>query len=544
MELFNSRYFRIPLSLIVFLAGGFILFWLDSYGAPGRDELYQAICVQRYQDAPLGLLSYWIGNLWCRMVGFSFLNLRLLTSLVVLLTISFGTFFLFKRSNNLWLSYGVFLLSCFLYRLGGFYIYNWDTGAYPFEVFSICILLSYLRHPSVLKSLLLGVGTALMTLGRMPNIIFLPLSIWIIWSSLKSKTYIKSEIYNIAVLICAWLATMALLTFIILGSPIEYINSLFSGNIVSGHSPFTDYHRLFGRFASLMLHLPTVWYIGTVSLLIIPILMRLKANGVRFLLFSCWLVLCILITYWTSKTYFSITYILGYDTPVGLGLLISIPLFSLFSPRRIAFRYLEIWSIAALLLTIVFGSDSFFIRMNVAFVLPVIFAVIWKLKNANYRSFLKVVVSSLLILSVGMYSVHTFCLLRLSNFDTRSETSPFQGLMVTSSENQAWIDIKKAINTLQSEKITYFLLGDHLFSEIIAGEDAGPYFHDFHNIILIPDNWEKFKKEKIKDVDAVVVHSPDFEDPLYKKAMDDLSSLGFVKEKHFGKAEILYRRKQ
>ena len=61
---------------LMVMAGIYLAFSGLRYIDPGQDELYQALCVRGYADAPLAMLTFRIGALWCEIFGDRLLALR------------------------------------------------------------------------------------------------------------------------------------------------------------------------------------------------------------------------------------------------------------------------------------------------------------------------------------------------------------------------------------------------------------------------------------------------------------------------------------
>ena len=47
--------------VLPYVALGDYVYWTD--------EAYQALSVRNYSDAPIGMLAFYIGNLWTRQIG-------------------------------------------------------------------------------------------------------------------------------------------------------------------------------------------------------------------------------------------------------------------------------------------------------------------------------------------------------------------------------------------------------------------------------------------------------------------------------------------
>lgn len=538
----KRNYIDVLILCLCVFSGCAIMFALENYGANSKDELFQSICVRRYEESPLGLLSFRIGNLWTSIFGFSLLNLRILTSILLLLAIAVSTFYSYKITRKLKLSGILFLLGCIFLRAGTFSIYNWDTGTYLFDAFAICLLLSIIDKPSLLNLIGLGVTAALMTLGRAPSAIFLPLSTLMVFLSCRKRLSQVETFKLCAVIVISWLAAMTILTALILGSPFNYTEAFFNHNVITGHSPFSEHRYLAKRFVDMTAALPNIWFYGIVCLILSVILPRLR-RLYSIPILAAWVIFCIITAYSNTEKNHNLLIYFGIDTPVSLGLLIAVPIFRLFnknSSSNLGTLKLKLWSCFILLISVSFGSDAYMQRMTTGFLIPIIAGLLWEYRNNEFHVFLKYSLGITLITFGMMLASHLANLAYAYRNVPISKKYPYSGIRADSMCHLETIRAEDAINKVRSEGIPYLYLGDHLAAELSFGPDEGLSFQNYHNTLTNSEQWLRYKKGLIDKIDAVV-YVPGINKYKFDGIIADLKSEGFIKSEKIGKAMILYR---
>lgn len=127
----------------VLLLGGVLLPILFlPIGFDVKDEFYQALSVRDYTNAPLAPLSFYIGNIWCRIFGETIVNLRILSSLFASTGIAIGCLYLYRKCNCTRLCCLTFLIMNLGTNLST-RIYNWDVGSVPFLMMALVSILLY-----------------------------------------------------------------------------------------------------------------------------------------------------------------------------------------------------------------------------------------------------------------------------------------------------------------------------------------------------------------------------------------------------------------
>ena len=527
------------LCIFCVITGSLCLFAFDNFTELYSDELFQAICVRRYKESPLGLFSFWIGHLWTSAFGFTILNLRILTSFELLLSMTITSAYCYRITRNLKLTSVVFLLGSILLRAGTFAIYNWDTGTYIFDAAAICLLVSLIRSARWWKALALGFFIGLMTLGRTTSAIMLPLAlILILCFNFKEKKY-KTTLISESLIIAGWICAIIVFSTIILGSPRAYLDSFISDNLISGHS---DIHVLWGHFAMIMLMLPYFWCFGIGCLLLSLIVPKLKKTNAVWLLLV-WLVFCILLQSNLDDTYLKPDINHGVGTPLGLGLLLVIPIFRLFHKNFSADKTTVycIWAYAILIFSIAFGSDVYIRRMTVGFTFPLIIASLWDLHNVKIRAYLRTLVKISLLTFGLVFLSHSIYIICSRNEMTSFDHPIFKDLYIKSNFIQEMKDSYQAISAVRRDSTAYAYLGEHLGSELLSGPDKGLSFQNYHRALYQKHVWDQEKDKIIPRVDAFIY-------PLENKywdlsvIIDEIKDAGFTDSLLVGKAMILYRK--
>lgn len=541
----RKRYSDIIFAVICVIIGVLGMFMLENADTVWVDESYQAVCVRRYKEAPLGLLVFWIGHLWTQIFGFSFLSLRILASVEGCLSVLLTSCYLYHHTRNLRLSAIVFLLCCVLLRAGGFYIYNWDSGSYLFDSLALCILISSISKADAKRCLLLGASIALMTLGRMPSGILLIPAVLLVCLAHKKRS-VTNFLKPSFLILFSWLLTMTIMTWIILGNPINYINQFLSGNVITGHSPVTDIHRLFGRLAIITLEIPNTWFIGIVTIILSVIITGIKKRGNTMIVLCGWLLFCCFYSYWYSRSSHVISFISGIDTPVGIGLLLTLPVYKLFNRKLKAgkLKILQLWGCAFLILSISFGSDGFSRRMITAFAIPIIMAILWGMGNYGLRRYLKSFLVTGALTFTSVLWIHFATTVWMTRDCRKSDIYPYNGLKVyNESVYKKRKEVSEALKYIRTKGIPYIYLGNHIFSEAIGGAAEGLSFHEYHNTLVDERFWKNFKESAGNKIDAIVYYQ-DWQTKDYEGIINEMREEGFTKIVEIGDARIIIRDKR
>lgn len=538
------------LLLICVALGCVTMFMLIDYRMPGGDESYQTLCVRNYLESPLGVLVYWIGHLWTQLFGFTILNLRILTSIELILAVSVSTGYLYCKTKNIRLAALTFLLSCILLRAGAFHLYNWDTGTYLFDAISLCLLLSVFSRPTYSKCFFLGISIALMTLGRVTSGIFLPVAIILVYIVQKkgdpSQGQMKDKKVNlnmIIMILLGWLVSFMLMTTIIYKNPFSYFSAYSQQTVVSGHNPINDIHYLWGRLAHMMLGLPFCWFFGIGSVILSIIVIQIKKNLYRYLLVLLWVVFCLLMSYWESQLRLSIDFYLGVDTPVGFSLMLIIPVYALYDREANFSRLCKInlWACLLAVLSYSFGSDAYTERMVTAVVIPVIVSVLWKEKCVWIHKFTKCIII-VSVLSFGtIYYCHNFMIRNYSRNFNESSLPVLSGLRIHEVALQELNDLRPVVERFRNDSVKFLYIGNERSLELVYGLKAGLPFHMYHHSLRNKCDWDKYSDELIGRVEYIIYNRRMIDEEI-ALILEDVRNEGYTDSNEVGEIVILSRR--
>lgn len=523
------------------MIGTAVIFTLDNYAAWWADEVFQTLCVRRYLDQPVGLLSFYIGHLWTEIFGFSVLNLRLLVSIETTLSLGIAAYYLFRLTRNRLLTGICFLLGCLMMKATSFPLYNWDTGTYLFDSISICLLISVIRNPSLAKYMLLGLTIGLITLGRLPSGIFLPLSMAVIILARRYRNEKRGTLRALLTVFAGWLLTILILTWLICGSPLGYINLFFENDVVTGHSPVKDNMRLFYRFLGILQRITTIWTPGIGCMLLAVIFPRIKKNSSLFIILLLWLGLCALLADALTRKELFFTSLLGGDAPIGLGLLITYPVYLLFSrDKENRILILELWAIFFLYFSMAFGSDAYMERMTAGFSIPLIIALLWLSDIRKIRRYLRYFLFMALMTFCTLFAVQTVRIKRGIDYNgIVYNDTPYQGIKAHPGVNEYLQKWDKAIPYLQKKGIPFAPLGDHIPLELVYGTHQGLPFNEFQEVLYENNGWKIYGEYYLKNVDAFVF--PYDDKRVEASIIEAIKGAGFTDSIRMGDAIILYR---
>lgn len=441
----------------------------------------------------------------------------------------------------------MFLLGCLMTRAETFYFYNWDTGTYLYNAIALCLILDIISKPSAFKSFFLGVAIALMTLGRVPSGIFLPCVIILILISSKYSfgNNPKVTFRLLCALVCGWILTMIVLTWIILGNPLDYFGLFKSENIISGHNPVKDIPILHGRFAQMILDLDRTWFFGIICSLLAILFVKLKCKTTRFIILCIWIVYTVLYSYYYTAASIEIDFNFGMAFPIAFALLSALPILCVFKKTFvITSQYkLMLWAVGLLILSTVFGSDSITSRLAVGYILPSVVSVLWVFKNKDLNDFIRNLIGISLISFSALMTTHIIRVRSIMAIYEKSVLFPYQGLKLRAPVYDEISSAGEAIQKVRKAGIPYVYIGEPNLAELSFGVSEGVSFHEYHTSLNRPRDWHANKCSFIDKVDAAV-YTPVFKESDFYKILDDLKKEGFDKEELVGNAVILYRNER
>lgn len=548
----TSSHFIQALWIILCLVLGAVAFTaFFGWGDIDRDEVYQTYCVINWQNTGVAPLSHILGNVWISELGTSVLNLRLLSTLIAVSAISISCVYALWRTRNLWLSTFLFATMAWLWRTEGFMLYNWDSGSLLWDTLALICTVEYFRKPALLKSLFCGITFALMTLGRIPSGIILPLFILLlIIFGIKSQN-LKTILADSTACILSFAITSFLLLTLIYGNITDYLASL-QNNSISGHS-FTDPSHYIWRLIFLFPYYLQENLIAAICLLLplifrkrLSIIIRHKSEFNLRTITTVALILlsAVILSIWLAKS------CLGPDTQcfygagcaLAVGLLLAVPVRNFSEPfkRKIKSPAYQLWGCAIILITVSFGSDAFSERILGCYTVPVIIAVLWCINNKNIKFYCLLVLSLALPCFISVNLVHWNKLKKECPFVYSENLQLFEGITASRNLEDEYSALLPAIRSLDADNKSYILLGDRHTMTLLFGEDAGPEMNQFHFRSNETYSWTPNHLDYLGNTDALVCSAVAYNDNIeLQKTVSLMKSKGFSNQKRIGKAIIL-----
>ena len=540
---YDHRILKYVFVAIPVITGLFFILPLFNFESLWADEFYQAICVRRYKEAPMGILTFFIGNKWTEVFGFSLLNLRILAAVEGVLAITITSIFSYRCTKNAILSAFSFLLACLLYKYAAFPIYNWDSGTYLFDAIAICLMISLISHPSKIKYVLLGIIIGLMTLGRLPSGIFIVFSCVLIFIANKYNSSGFNSPKAIFYVLAGWIFAILLLLTIIYDSPLNFFSYLKLENTVPRHSLIHDGKYLFDRLWKISWISTAKWFPGLGCMLIAVVLPYIRKRIISILIVSFWLIFCLLLAF-QRYTEYQMPMALGGDSVVGFALILVYPIYcTLKNKKTNPIVNIKLWGVVAILISMSFGSDGYFERSLTAFVVPILITIVW---NVNIKP-LKTYIISTFTVCIPVFAIMLscyFCLLgrKIYQNETYSLSFPVFKEIIFKTEffGIQLNEVKDAIPHLQKNGTKFAYLANPQLVEVVYGQNQGISFHRFGEELSMPEVWEKNRDNILPQIDAVVYPSSlDLIEAV--TVLDDLKNEGFTNIKKIGGAIVMYR---
>ena len=383
--------------VIPFIGLGTYLYWTD--------ELYQALSVRHYADAPIGMLSFYIGSLWARLFGDSLYSLRVLMVICYQFSIALSCLFLYRRTGQTFLSSLLFMMLCAAARFVSLPLYGWDAGAYPFMTAFAIGVLCYMDRPDLRRIALVGVLTALMALSRMSTLAALPFILAVIIYAVRKSGASDTQVRKIVIQSAFGLAVFGLTAFAVIllmtsGDPTAYIRAWNPDNIVNRHF---DPGYLIWRLQECSRNVFTAYY--PMTLCFAGACVAVAARRRRVMTFAAVSAVCAFLALNYIKFYLN-------SEVQPFGLLQSFYLLILFLPwlynlthsRRVSadVPHLLVVTCCAMLATV--GSDGFVERPMVLSIIPLLCIFTDRRLLRLIRVYTAVALVSVLI--IAAYTVH------------------------------------------------------------------------------------------------------------------------------------------
>jgi len=386
--------------------------------------------------------------------------------------------------------------------VGGFDIYNWDTGNYPISAIGLILLLRY-TEKKTFTLLLLSSGTiGLMTAFRITNLTIFPIWFIIIWS-VNFKLSIKKRIILIAVAVSISMLMWSLCAIIMADSLQNYVHAFSSENIISGHGT-EDLKNWIWRFKTLFPIRSSHWIPFSLCFICACLISKIKYlrsyfNAAAFFLcaFSGWIALKItgLILDFGSPMF-----TIGF--PIAIILILHIPYkkvcyninYTANINRNPNTLKLQLFIATTFVLLLGLGSDAMFERWNTSFIIPITLGIIWNYLDNFDKS---------IFLQWYKYSIFTiFTIFTIKYYHTNKE---FSDIDITFSQKEHVYVMNEFVDTYQEidSIINKFPIEDKFGFWGIHGKPLTYLYEDspvfpmqlFHpqikDTLILKNNWDK-----------------------------------------------------
>lgn len=471
------------------------------------DEAYMSLCCKNYENSPLAMMIFYIGDKWISLFGDNFLSLRLLCRVCILVSITIGGVYLWNRTKNLLLTATACLFSALTVNLADTAIYNWDSGAYVVEALGALMLMLYVQKPTIKHAILMGLIWGGMTSFRLPLIAYGGIIIIAVFGVARAvnKTAMAHSLIALVSMIVGWLICI----FVMVGSIEAYMLSFKSENIITGHS-VNVLEPYINQF---------VWYFPRQLYFMMPALIAMLVGmiysfkgkfSLKDLLVFEIILFGIAATFSIAYLEFSTMLLSGIGLPVFL-VLVAWPVIAyhtgLESHSNDKFTYklkLQLWLLFAMMLLMGFGSDTPFQRWSVLFLLPIVLGVLYPAFNIQSKRVIKYIFLMLIPLFCVLIPIkHKFVSSQTVCFNG-TPTSVLRDVIITDAEQERYVEIKNVVDSLKNQNRNFTFAGlksRYIYSGEFEqdGEIKAP-LHYYH--------WEDGNKKMIDQfankVDAVI----------------------------------------
>lgn len=238
-----------------------------------RDEFYQALCCRDYQNAPLGMLTFYIGHLWSDLWGESIFNLRVLSAIMVLLPVMITSWWFYRRTRRGVLSLVVLSLTVAGSALFTDRDYDWNTASFLFPTLLALAMLSWMDRRPVM-GWVTGCLLALSVATRVTNLALLPCVVLIM---AVCRGRLSEGLWRgLLKLVVSMVVTYLGVVLLVYGSVDAYLAAFNSDNIISGHTGAGIYIRSFFYLIGLVV---LSAFPSLLICLLSPYMVRLRISG-------------------------------------------------------------------------------------------------------------------------------------------------------------------------------------------------------------------------------------------------------------------------
>ncbi|MDE7160197.1 MAG: hypothetical protein K2O24_05065 [Muribaculaceae bacterium] len=539
--------------------GLFAYLYLFGYGEIWADESYQTFCVLHPEMTRLAPLTFFMGHGWLSVTGMKILNLRFLAVTLGCLTVVVSCFYAWRRTRNVLLASLLFMVCSWIWRMDAFMLYNWESGTLLWDALGMIAAVEFFRRPSCARGAICGAAFALMTAGRLPSGIIMPIFLGILWWGVSGGRLSRRVAWTGGLASSASFCLVLLLIIIVLYGSIGAYVSDFSEYVVSGHGVGGGFAKLKWRMMAMV---PAVMErnIVPVACILLPLLFRHRLRDMaqgrasaaekrRTLIAALICVVCIVVTgifmVKQDEAGLQAEGLMGAACGVA-GAWILLPAVRNFAwpgKKPLQTPVLSLAACAAVLVAMMFGSDAYFERVEAGFSLPVIVAVLWCMGRGAINRYL---VTSLGVVMVGCVSIVATqwdCMRKVCVYRPIEVPELCTGIVSPDDYDKEYAQWEVAVKDVRKSGDRWVLLSDDRIRwRLMLGVDDGPGVHDYHfkpsNIWKMPDGELQF----LDSITAVVYLKEDYMyDSDLQMTLKELAARGFVNETDRGAAVILRR---
>lgn len=498
---FHRTDLLIPVGIMIILAVVIvrIICTPPGYG----DESYQALCVVRWDESPLALYTFWKASIWTRIFGDSYISLRIFVSLIVYAGILITSLYYGWRVKSWRKAAWMFVVAGLMAGVEAFVMYNWDGAPAILYAVGGILSLEYLRCQRLWVAACLGLITALLALSRIQLLCGVGVGTLFVWYVARRRER-KSPHPRVAAasFLSVCFGTLTGIILLTMGSPVAYLESFRTDNIVTGHG-IHDFHRFISNFGMNLTEMTErvfmAFMVVVVSIwLSISRFRRIKVStGMGMLVFVS---MCMTTNICDSVLMDAAT---AATVPVIVTLFFMPFMHKIWYGTPSRTSRIALMTVAVWYLIPAFGSDMFSYRLNGFLVFPLLLLVVAENKPGEKR-FIQ-------FLCLGIFIAFGFsCLFRsivMPVMKTKriEESSVFKGIRVDKEYSADYHLVEQLTGSLIKvtgrENVSFFG-GRYMYSYAMDRRDF-PFLHKFHT--LSPQKEAELYAPVIDDQDAWVL---------------------------------------
>lgn len=258
----NKPLYYSLLTLSVFFSAGvvFYTFWLQHFTVNLYDMPYQIMNGMYVETCPASILSNVLMHFWGATFGFGFLSMRNCMVTLSLATALASSAYHYHLTRKLPLSIALFGMMIIMTNFNA--TFGWDAFTFLFTTLLLVQSLHTQRHPNnLLNYVCLGALSALTFFCRMPNVVSVPMLLFVIWLINRGTSKNKLLRYETTYVATLFIVIL-ILVYVLFGGIQNYIEQWKQYSLINRHSmnllimnymvSLNDFVILFALFFSAM----------------------------------------------------------------------------------------------------------------------------------------------------------------------------------------------------------------------------------------------------------------------------------------------------